>query len=296
LAIGTDLSILGGVDGNGGIATPANLLTNPGLEIWQRGDGPWTAGSSWTADRWQLGISASSATISRNRATLDVGSASSLEFQYTYSGGGAGYLQQHVEDAAQLASRIVTFTVRVLTTVAGVVAQIVDSGGIGGSFPNSTTNQWETISVTRAIPSGITNFSVQIVMPNATTVCYIDNCMLYVGGSPALYRPLHPADDLARCLRYYEIIGSGGSNLIVEGIATAGGQTARLFLPYKVIKAIAPTVTRVGTWPLTNATGQPVPSAGDVTGCYLTLTSTAAGQFNAINSVPTSWVVVDAPQ
>ena len=36
---------------------------------------------------------------------------------------------------------------------------------------------------------------------------YVDNAMLVVGSQPADYAPLHPADDLARCLRYYEIIG-----------------------------------------------------------------------------------------
>jgi hypothetical protein len=296
LAIGTDLAILGGVDGNSGIATPYNLLVNPGHEVWQRGNGPFTASSAWLSDRWQLGVATSTASVSRNQATLDVGSASSLAYTYTYAAGGSGNIQQKIEDAAQLAGRTVTFTVRLFTTVPGVVVQIVDSGGLLGSSPNTTTNTWETVSVTKIINSGITSFTVQIVMPLASTTCYIDNCVLSVGSTPALYRPLHPADDFARCLRYYEIIGIGGSNLVVEGIATAGGQTARLVLLYKAQKAIAPTVTRSGTWALINASAQPVPSVGDVTGCYLTLTSTAAGQFNAFNSNASCWIVVDAPQ
>jgi len=290
-----NLSQLGGATGSGGIATPYNLLVNPGQEIWQRGNGPFTASSAWLSDRWQLGVATSTASVSRNQSTLDVGSASSLAFTYTYSAGGSGYIQQKIEDYAQLAGRTVTFTARVFTTVPGVVAQIVDSGGTLGSSANTTTNQWETISVTKAINSGITSFVVQLVMPAASTTCYVDNCMLYVGNAPALYRPLHPAEDFARCLRYYEIIGVGGSNLIVEGIATAGGQTARLVLVYKAQKAINPTVTRSGTWALLNASAQPVPSAGDVTGCYLTITSSAAGQFNAVNSNASCWVVIDAP-
>jgi hypothetical protein len=296
-AICSDLKVLGGADGGGGLATPYNLLVNPGLEIWQRGIGPFTASSAWLADRWQLSVGApSTASVTRSQATIDAGSSASLAFTYTYSAGGSGLIQQKIEDFGQLAGRTVTFTARVYTTVPGVVAQIVDSGGLLGSTPNAIANGWETISVTKPINSGVTSFVVQIVMPAASTTCYLDNAVLYVGAAPAIYRPLHPADDFARCLRYYEIIGSGGSNLIVEGIATAAGQTARLVLPYKVQKAINPTVTRSGSWALVNCSGQPVPSSGDVTGCYLTITSSAAGQFNAVNSNASCWIVVDAPE
>lgn len=296
--VASDLKFLGGVDGNNGAAQPHNLLVNPGFEIWQRGNGPFSAGSAWTADRWQLAISTSTASISRSFATLDTGSGSSLAFTYTYASGGAGYIQQKIEDCAQLSGRTVTFTARIYTTAAtGVYVQINDNSGLTGSAGNVTLNGWETISVTRTIVGSCTSMTVSIVMPaTASTVCYIDNCMLYVGAAPVMYRPLHPAEDLLRCQRYYEILGAGGSNLIIEGIATAGAQTARLVLPYKVQKAINPTVTRVGTWSLVNCSGQPVPSAGDQFGCYLTITSSAAGQFNAVNNVSNAWVSVDAPQ
>src|SRR5215471_14015617 len=33
-----------------------NLLTNGGFEIWQRGNGPFTANSAYTADRWLISL------------------------------------------------------------------------------------------------------------------------------------------------------------------------------------------------------------------------------------------------
>ena len=55
--------------------------------------------------------------------------------------------------------------------------------------------------------------------------------MLVVGSQPADYVPLHPADDLARCLRYYEIVGEAQRCLIcwVWQLARAGFVPDRIY-------------------------------------------------------------------
>lgn len=290
-AICSDLKVLGGTDGASGLASRPSLLVNGGLEIWQRGSGPFTSG--YTADRWSITAATSTAAVTRETTTVDMASTASLKIVATFAAGGSCFLSQPVEDVAQLRGRTITFSCRVNTTVAGVTAFIADSGGSAGGNPNTTLNTWETISVTKVVSSSATTLSVQVAMPSVTTTVFVDNCMLVIGGTAALYSPLHPADEWMRCQRYYEIIGFTGSSVIVAGIATAGGQTAYAMLPYKAEKPVVPTITRQGTWSLTNATGQPTVT-GDQTACYLALTSTAAGQFSALNNVANTWVVVEA--
>ena len=289
-AIASDLKFLGGVDGASGIASRPSLLTNGGLEVWQRGVGPFTSG--YTADRWSVTAVTSTASVTKETTTVDSSSSASLKIVATFAAGGACYLQQQIEDVAQLRGKTVTFSCRVNTTVAGVSAFIADSGSSAGGVPNSLVGQWETISVTKVVSAGATTMNVQVAMPSATTTVFIDNCMLVIGVA-APYAPLTAADEMARCQRYYEIIGTPGSSIIVAGIATAGAQGAYAVLVYKAYKPVAPTITRVGTWSLTNAAGQPT-VVGDQTCCYLTITSSAAGQFSAQNNVAGCFVSVES--
>ena len=53
----------------------ANLLTNGGFEIWQRGNGPFTAAGAYHADRWTINI-ISSDTFSVSRDTTNIDSRS----------------------------------------------------------------------------------------------------------------------------------------------------------------------------------------------------------------------------
>jgi hypothetical protein len=216
-----------------------------------------------------------------------------LKIVATFVAGGTCFLNQPIEDFAQLRGKTVTFSCRVNTTVPGVTAFIADSGSSSGGAANALVSTWESISVTKVIAANATSMSVQVSMPSVTTTVYLDNCMLVIGGTAAIYAPLTPADEWARCQRYYEVIGTFGSSLIVAGIATAGAQTAYAMLVYKAVKPVAPTITRVGTWSLTNAAGQPT-AIGDQTCCYLTIVSSAAGQFSALNNVAGACLTVEA--
>jgi hypothetical protein len=99
--------------------------------------------------------------------------------------------------------------------------------------------------------------------------------MLVVGSQAANYVPMHPADDLARCLRYYEHIPSP-AGYVASGYTAAGG-SLRSAYPFRVPKAVTPTVTKVGTWNVANTTGQPVVSSSDTTWAWLQATATALG-------------------
>ena len=82
--------------------------------------------------------------------------------------------------------------------------------------------------------------------------------MLVIGQMPAAYIPLHPADDLARCLRYFEsttiLGGSGGIYTTGVGISTTNVAVAGFV--YKARKAITPSISGASNWYATGTGGQ----------------------------------------
>src|SRR5215469_15263764 len=242
----------------------ANLLTNGGFEIWQRGNGPFTGGSVYTADRWITYVaSGDTFSITRDTTHGDNGAGVCMAVTYTRSTGGS-QIQQVIEDVVQNRSRTFTFSVRVFQTVANSVRiGIYDSvNGFRYSPVGTTANAYQTLTLTAPIGATATNITL-VVDFQASCTAYLDNAMLVVGTQPANYVPLHPADDLARCLRYYEILGSPSSSAAIE---IANGQcygpgNAQIALKY-VQKPVTPTVTAFGPPQVTNAAGSYVTPTG----------------------------------
>jgi hypothetical protein len=116
-----------------------------------------------------------------------------------------------------------------------------------------------------------------------------------VGSVPADYAPLHPADDLARCLRYYEVVGPNSSyGISASNYASAGGQALYVPIRFAARKPITPTLTKTGTWTVANC-AQPTVSSGDVDCFQLSATSSGAGPFYCFNGgTGTCSVVVEA--
>jgi hypothetical protein len=136
---------------------------------------------------------------------------------------------------------------------------------------HSGSGNYETLTV-----SGITAGGTQAVA-NAffagSCTAYLDNAMLVVGSVAADYAPFLPADDLARCQRYYEIIEQASVYLSGYHVASGGLQWP---ISWHVTKAIVPTVTKNGTWAVAN-TAQPVLSGPGLSGCGIGLTATGTG-------------------
>src|SRR5215469_6434803 len=52
----------------------ANLFTNGGFEIWQRGNGPFTSGGVMTSDRWQFNPAGTDTfSLSKDTSNMDAG-------------------------------------------------------------------------------------------------------------------------------------------------------------------------------------------------------------------------------
>lgn len=257
-----------------------NLLTNGGFEVWQRGAGPFSALNAYSADRWLIG-SSGVGTITKETTTVD-SSGSSLKAVVTANG---FIISQKLEDFAQLRGQTLSLSVRIQQSVASGVTMSIQDGIGTPSFPtSSTTGAWVTLTQTFVVAASAT--SVTIAFQFSVGTHYLDNAMLVMGPAPTAYVPLHPQEELARCQRYYEVHGgvNNGSPSPL-GFATAAGQYVSCYVPFAVQKGGLPTVTKLGTWGVTNC-GQP--TVGQVTpnGYLLLVTSSAAG--NPTTAFPNS--------
>jgi hypothetical protein len=280
--LGAPLTVANGAIHNAALASDtarANLLTNGGFEIWQRGNGPYTAPGAWTADRWQMNLSGTDTqSISRDSANADTARGSKYCAACTFvlgTGAGSSNIWQLLRLSEYgTANLTVTLSVRVRTSTANAVRLGLN---VGGSVVNSGFHTgggtYETLSVSGTL-SGSQDAAVQVQF-NASCTAYIDNAMLVVGAQYADYAPLHPADDLARCLRYYEITGQTANSLIFS-MNTVNAAVYYWPVFYKAIKPVTPTVTKVGTWTAVGF-GQPSMNGIGVDGATLQATASATG-------------------
>ena len=216
-----------------------NLLTNGGFEVQQRGGAAVATG--YCADRWLLGPGAGSAFSAGATGGVLPPTGSSIAESVTYTHSAASSISQKLE-GQQLAGLTVSFSMMVRCNAANAVRLRIDNNIGGGGTPGGYhpgDNTWQKLTVTQAISAGAVTSVYATIEFNATCIAYLDNAMLVVGSVAADYAPLHPADDLARCLRYYEVYGSGQ---IASGMHYSTTTTI-YFLPIRVQKSVTPTVT-----------------------------------------------------
>jgi hypothetical protein len=275
-----------------------NLLTNGGFEIWQRGNGPFTTNGLPSADRWALLLAGTDTlSVAADSANTD-GSVYCMAATFVLgSGAGQTIINQTYPDdlARQMRGRTMTFSVRVRTATPNAV-NLAYYDGTAWTYTATTSHPgdgtYRTLTTTFTVVAGATIIGVAVSL-KASCTAYLDNAMLVVGSVAADYAPLHPADDLARCLRYYERLdGDAGGNLIISGVAGGAG-VARVGFPYKAIKPITPTVTWVGTWANVNSTGGSIDIIG-AKACRGATSVSAAGPFHVVNSGAGSNIVVEA--
>lgn len=237
----------------GSDAARANLLTNGGFEIWQRGNGPFATSNLITADRWGTYIAGTDTmSVSRDTTNFDVGSAqcAAVTFGLGSGAGASSYWNKQVmTDGGQLRGRQISFSIRVRTATANAVRAQIQMDGSGGGLTSSPFHTgggtYQRLDVTVTVPTDATYVQVQLVFA-ASCTAYLDNAMLVIGSVPASYIPMHPADDLARCYRYYQRWAPGGAAYaITPGHATAA-TNAFLYLPMMATMPVTPTFTHSG--------------------------------------------------
>lgn len=259
-----------------------NLLTNGGFEIWQRGNGPFTAAGAACTDRWFIELAGTDThSVSRDTTNVDSanGSRTAAACTVTKGTGGADltkFTQTLKATEYDLINRTLSASVRVRTATANAVRLgLFDGSAFSFSPYHSGGGTWQTLTVSVTMTAGATLTQIAVVF-NLSCTAYIDNAMLVVGNVAADYIPMHPADDLARCLRYYEVLGKDGPYYpMLSGyqVATNG---VWLGVPFKAAKPVVPTVTKNGTWAVSNS-GQPALGGANTDGAYMVITPTATG-------------------
>jgi hypothetical protein len=277
----------------------ANLLTNGSFDVWQRGPGPFSiAGGFTSADRWLCGAVSGTDTfsVSKDTTNMDAASGSKTCAAATYglgTGGGLYFINQVGNDAAQIANRVLSLSMRVRTSSPNAVRLTLYTGSaFVYSAYHSGGGAYETLTLTATMGSGAQAGNAGVYF-TASCTAYLDNAMLVVGSVPADYAPLHPADDLARCLRYYEALAPNTPMLVGQATTTLGA-----YVPYawQVAKAVTPTVTvsAPSSWSLSSATATGALVATAVSVTVQTVASCLLGIAVASGTVAGNAVIVQA--
>lgn len=237
--------------------TPYNLLTNGGMEIWQRGAGAFTLNNAYGPDRWSSSLNGTTAlSVSRDNTNQDAASLYCAALTVT-SWNTQSYYVQKLEDFTQFKGKTVTCSVRVKTSTASAIRLTVYDGVTGITYSGYHTGggAYETLTFTLPVSASATTLQVWLVL-NANATVYVDNAMLVLGSVAADYAPLHPAEEMERCQRYYQVIGGTTAYEQAGSGYVYSTTNSVIFLPFLVQMAIAPTVTKsaAGDW-CVNAAG-----------------------------------------
>lgn len=267
-----------------------NFLTNPGFEVWQRGAGAFTADGAYTADRWLMD-EAGTDTLSVTREGTDKSTNSlySLEAVFTLgSGAGATQIFQQLsintnDTNHQLWGQAISARVAVRTATASAARSFIATDGTGGTTTysgfhtgGSAFENLDVVNLTVPVDATYVRFGVAFA---ASATVQMDNAILAISATAPTYYGLTPADEWNRCQRYYEIHGdgsvAGGGPTLVTQMSQGNGNTGQ-GISYSAVKALIPTLTKNGTWSVTNA-GQPAVDWPKVGGYRFYALAAAAG-------------------
>lgn len=233
-----------------------NILVNPGQEIWQRGNGPFTTDGAYGPDGWQVdrhSDGTGTLTLTKETSTLAGNGLASAKIVASVSTGFLDF-QQKIENWQDLRGQTWNFSIAISTAAPSALRAWVwsDSGFVFSPY-HPGDGQFHVLDATTTWPGGTVNgFYVGIAVSQNATV-YVDNAMAVPGSAVVPYYPLNEAQEWTRALRWYEHIGgnNAGSStfgLVYRFVATATSQTLGQVWPYQVRKAALPTVTISGSW------------------------------------------------
>jgi len=244
---------------------PENLLVNGGFEIWQRGNGPFNYAASplFTTDEWMgniydsgLGTTGTLAVTQRNIRT---GGDHSVGVDFTKNDTYNAGLEQGIENYGEFEDLWVTFSADVRCPNANAARLMIGDYSSDAEFVFSSFipagSEWNRYTVCKKIRTSLNGYAqwphgyglkVGLHLAATSGLARMDNAMFVVGYYPegVPYRPLPRADDMTRCLRFYEerTVRTGWywwSNYDRRFTANA----AEAFTRFMVRKAAIPTVS-----------------------------------------------------
>jgi hypothetical protein len=229
-----------------------NILTNGGFEQWQRGNSFTTpADGTVTADKWTCHQGTATFTITKETSIIDTGAASMKVNITAAPGSSFVYLEQDLENFADYRGSTISLSIRVNASVANKI-RILLSDGITSviSSYHSGGSVWQTLTATLTVAATAAQIRIAVGQLSAGTdtstgTFYFDSAMLIFGTQAVNFQPSHPADDMARCMRYYETGHYVGFVPIFHQNPGVGNEL-EIWIPWKVKKSVVPTVTTSG--------------------------------------------------
>jgi len=241
------------------LAPQVNLLVNPGYEVWQRGvtfTNP--ADQTTTADRWKTNKSGTlpTYTVTQDASVVDNG-LYSLKANFTVVASDSILnMITDIENVISYRGKTITLSIRMKSNLGGnkVGIRIYKGDGYTADAYHTGGGNWETLSITCVVSAAATILRIyagSINDGNTSAFYYnLDSAMLVVGSQPVSYIPMHPADDLARCMRYYE-----ARTGIHWQFFNGASMTVHLPLTFMTAKSATPTVTVTNGTPSNMSTG-----------------------------------------
>jgi hypothetical protein len=262
------------------------LGCNNGFEIADR-PFPATANNAYTFTRWQ-NILAGTDTLTPTQDNVHIKGnskqAAKLVFVLGTGAGASRYRQRLVvaDGYEHLLGLPVSVRVPAWTATNNSLRAFITTDGTGGTTTYSGyhtgDSTWQNLDVANvAVPADATYVEYGLALGASGTV-WIDNVMPVQGVACCDYAKSHPADEIARCQRYYEVQG-GIADGSVAYYGNAPGVNVQGFgKSFAVRKAVIPTMTKGGTWNVTNC-GQPQTTGPSVDGYFLSAGALAAGNM-----------------
>lgn len=193
----------------GAVGYYPNILVNGGMEIDQRLNGASAFTATGTPatmlDRWQGNIAGTSTMGVQRVAALDAGSQYCMTVAYTHAGGGAGIVQQKVENFAEFRGKTLYLTARLQSSSTGCFMYIQDSAATSATVRPVVNGIVSTYTATLTVNAAATSLLVAFGF-DATTTIYIDNLMLAMAPAPIDYVQRPFAEEMFLCKRYYQRI------------------------------------------------------------------------------------------
>jgi len=253
-----------------------NLLVNGGFEVWQRGiDFNTLAHNAFGPDRWKATLAGTTTIRVQQEATTIDGWGRYSAKMTVAAWNSRSWINQPVEDFYSIKGRTLTFQARVhCNTASACKIAISDGVSTQESSYHTGNSTWQTLSVTINCSASATALVVYFTF-DANCTTYGDNCMLVFGPVAADYVPLHPAMELNRCQRYYELHGGSSSSPVVS-LRAGAAENIEIPITFATPKGGTPTMTKSGTWSVTNC-AQPTTDRPYVNGYSLAAAATGAG-------------------
>lgn len=228
-----------------------NQLTNPNFEQWQRGAGPFTTNGT-TADRFAMTLNGTDTlSVSRDAANAEnISYCAACTFVLGTGAGGTQFYQilPGSDFGNRFSGKSVSISARIKTTTPNAVRIAYwDNVAWRYSAYHSGSGQYETLSVVVDPAPAVGSQAQLSVFFSASCTAYIDWESLVPGSVPADAKPIHPAEDLARCQRYYELLGTSVSEYFGGGLCFSTSQ-ATATLRWKARKPVTPTITLSGSF------------------------------------------------